>query len=120
MEIGKNIKKARIEMHITQKQLSDLSGVKQATISAIENGRNQPTIPTVEMLSRAMNLNICELINGSRKREADIDGETQAEKDLLEIFRQLNEDGKEIVMDAAKSCLCRPALRQEGFIASME
>ena len=119
MEIGKNIKQARIEMHITQKQLSDLSGVKQATISAIENGRNQPTIPTIELLAKAMDLNICELINCSRK-SVNIDRETPAEKELLEIFRQLNTDGKEIVVDAAKSCLSRPALRQEEFIASME
>ena len=45
---------ARTEMGITQKQLSDLSGITQAEISKIENGNANPSLKTLKKLASAM------------------------------------------------------------------
>lgn len=38
---------ARLEHNLTQKQLSEISGIRQSNISRIENGTCIPTIPTL-------------------------------------------------------------------------
>ncbi len=45
---------ARTETGITQKQLSDLSGITQAEISKIENGNANPSLKTLKKLASAM------------------------------------------------------------------
>ena len=45
---------ARTDMGITQKQLSEMSGVRQSNISRIERGTCSPTIQTLSQLAYAM------------------------------------------------------------------
>ena len=119
MEIGENLKRIRKEMQLTQQELARMSGVKQATISAIEKGRNHPTTPTLEMLAKAMNRKISELMSESMGSDEPIRSESREEEELLQIFRQLNSDGRALVIEAAISYLKRQSLRQEGAISSM-
>ena len=42
------------EMGITQKQLSDLTGIAQADISKLENGNANPSLKTLQRLASAM------------------------------------------------------------------
>ena len=45
---------AREELHMTQKELSEKSGIRQSNISRIERGTCSPTIRTLSELSYAM------------------------------------------------------------------
>ncbi|MBV7292678.1 helix-turn-helix transcriptional regulator [Corynebacterium sp. TAE3-ERU16] len=45
---------ARKERKITQMELAEVSGVDQAEISRIENGRANPTLDTVSRLAAAL------------------------------------------------------------------
>ena len=45
---------ARKEMGLTQKQLSELTGITQADISKIENGNANPSLKTLQRLASAM------------------------------------------------------------------
>ena len=45
----------RIELGITQKQLSQMSGVRQSNISRIERGTCSPDLVTLSKLAYAMN-----------------------------------------------------------------
>ncbi len=45
---------ARTEAHITQKELSKRSGIRQSNISRIERGTCSPTIRTISELAYAM------------------------------------------------------------------
>jgi len=47
---GTVVRRAREERGLTQVELADISGVKQANISAIENNRRQPTTETLHLL----------------------------------------------------------------------
>lgn len=57
-----NLRTARRIARLTQEQLADLAGVKQATISQIENGEvTRPEYTTVARLARALNISPEEL-----------------------------------------------------------
>jgi transcriptional regulator with XRE-family HTH domain len=56
------VRERRIERGLSQQQLAQLSGVKQATISMIETDeRRNPGIYTLEALAQAMGLGIMDL-----------------------------------------------------------
>lgn len=56
------VREKRKERKLTQKQLAQLSGVKQSTISMIETDEQRnPGIYTVEALARAMGLGIMDV-----------------------------------------------------------
>lgn len=56
------VREKRIERGISQQQLAQLSGVKQATISMIETDeRRNPGIYTLEALARAMGLGVMDV-----------------------------------------------------------
>ena len=45
---------ARINSNMTQKELSDKSGIRQSNISRIENGTCSPTIATLQALAEGL------------------------------------------------------------------
>ena len=53
-EIMRALIDARISQNMTQKELSEKSGVRQSNISRIENGTCSPTIATLEALANGM------------------------------------------------------------------
>ena len=52
-QIIENIVKARIEAHMTQTQLSEVTGITQSDISKIENGNGNPSLKTLQKIARA-------------------------------------------------------------------
>lgn len=49
-ELGSRIKSARIDMEITQKQMAELTGLSQRTISNLENGADVSLVTLIEVL----------------------------------------------------------------------
>lgn len=49
---------ARKTTRITQKQLSEKTGIAQSDISKIENGNGNPSLKTIERLARGMGMNV--------------------------------------------------------------
>jgi len=54
IRLGLQYHDARVARGLTQRQLSDLSGVPQADISRIECGGGNPTEATLQRLARAL------------------------------------------------------------------
>ena len=52
-QIIENIVKARIEAHMTQTQLSEITGITQSDISKIENGNGNPSLKTLKKIAYA-------------------------------------------------------------------
>jgi len=52
-QIVENIVKARIEAHMTQTQLSEVTGITQSDISKIENGNGNPSLKTLRKIAHA-------------------------------------------------------------------
>ena len=53
-----NLKYYRKLKHLTQEQLSDLSGVSTDYISELERGKKVPSIKRLELIANAMNIEI--------------------------------------------------------------
>jgi len=61
--IGSSLKKKRLEMNLTQKQLADLAGkIDRSKISDIENGKEDFLISTLLKLCKALNVSISEVL----------------------------------------------------------
>lgn len=116
MGVGIKVRELRKKKGMTQAELSKKSGVAQQTVSNIESGRNEPSGTTIGMLASALGCTADELIGNT---QSHADGLTDEEKELLHIFRQLNADGRQLMLEQAESILSRPALRQEKRTASM-
>mgnify|MGYP001244634605 CR=1 FL=1 len=56
--LGKMIKTARQERHLTQEQLGELVGVQKAQISKLETSPNSATISTIVKVFKALNAEI--------------------------------------------------------------
>lgn len=55
-EIGETIRLRRKELHMTQKQLADKSGLNNVTVCDLECGRHLPRFDTLEMVLKALGL----------------------------------------------------------------
>lgn len=56
--LGYNLSKARNTCNMFQRDLAELSGIKQSDISDIERGKANPTIKTLKRLADAMNMQL--------------------------------------------------------------
>lgn len=56
--LGRMIKAARKERHLTQEELGKLVGVRKAQISKLENSANSATIDTIIKVFKALNAEI--------------------------------------------------------------
>lgn len=78
MAIGEQIKQLRKQQHLTQKQLSEKSGIAEITIRQYEADRYNPKIEALKRLATALN---CEV--------SDIDESLTINKKLYNNFRLL-------------------------------
>ena len=56
--IGKKLKQRRIDLRLTQVQLSDLIGIEYSALRRIETGRTNPTIKTLLKLTNALSIDV--------------------------------------------------------------
>lgn len=62
LKVRESIKKTRLAKDITQRQLEQLSGIKQQYLSKIEAGQVIPNIKTLDKIARALRVDIKELL----------------------------------------------------------
>ena len=70
-ELGKKIKRMRINRGLTQEQLSEMVDISQRTLSGIEIGENFVTAETLDKLINALNTTTEELFATSHLRSSD-------------------------------------------------
>lgn len=57
-EIGQTIKKRRVQLGITQQTLADLAEVGINTIVAIERGKGNPSVATLQKIASVLGLEL--------------------------------------------------------------
>jgi len=72
----KNLKRIRQSRGLSQAQLAEAAGVKQATISRIESGTNNPSLAVADQIATALKVSTVELF-----------GIPELEQRFLEAFR---------------------------------
>ncbi len=75
-KIGAFLKELRGEKHLTQKQLAEILGVTNRSISRWENGVNMPDFDLVIEIAKYYDISIEEILDGERKNEM-IDKESE-------------------------------------------
>ena len=80
MELGKQIKKYRMEAKLSQEELADKVFVSRQTISNWENDKNYPDINSLVLMSEVFNVSLDHLIKGDLERmKKEIDTQEYAE-----------------------------------------
>ena len=64
--VGRNVRRVRERIGLTQEKLSEISGFSQQYISGLEQGRRNPTIVTLYELSQALGVSHIELMRGHK------------------------------------------------------
>ena len=60
--VGRNVRKARLRVGLTQEQFAERSGFSQQYISGLEKGRRNPTIVTIYELAKALGVTHMDLV----------------------------------------------------------
>jgi len=63
MEISSRLRELRKSANVSAYKLSQLSGVRQATISEIESGKIRPTVDTLDKLCSALGISLADFFN---------------------------------------------------------
>lgn len=81
--IGEKLKRIRLMTGMTQKELSEKSGVSVAMIAQLENGKIQASLNSIENLSKALGVSVCYLILEQEEVEEMIGAITPEMRNLL-------------------------------------
>lgn len=80
MELGKQIKKYRLEQNLSQEELADKIYVSRQTISNWENDKSYPDIKSLMLLGEVFNVSLDKLIKGDlAKMKTEIDAREYSE-----------------------------------------
>ena len=60
--VGRNFKRIRKRKALTQEQVEERSGFSQQYLSALENGRRNPTIVTLHEIAQALGVSHVDLV----------------------------------------------------------
>jgi transcriptional regulator with XRE-family HTH domain len=63
MTTGERIKELRLRRLLTQDDLAELAGLAPATLSRIENDLQNPNISTLKALTKALNVDVTEIVD---------------------------------------------------------
>lgn len=114
MNVGSIIKKKREEMNLSQNQLAKRAGISQAALSSLEAETTKPNIETVFLLAKALNCSVPELL-GIDDNNSELEPMARA---LLNIYNQLNDAGKSMLIAQAEIILQQPAMRKKSSTSS--
>ena len=80
MELGKQIKRYRMEINLSQEELADKVFVSRQTISNWENDKNYPDIKSLVLMSEVFHVSLDHLVKGDLERmRKEIDKQEYAE-----------------------------------------
>lgn len=85
-EFGKRLKEVRKEKHITQSELSEITGISIQAISSYETGQYAPVADYLIDIASALNVSLDYLVCGGQKKELY---STQIIKDTSGIYNNI-------------------------------
>jgi len=94
-ELAENIKKLRIQKHLTQSELGKRVGVTTSTIASYESQDRLPSIAVLIKLSSVFNISIEYLLGINKNKTIDVselsDKQVSALNVIVEQFREDNQ-----------------------------
>lgn len=96
IKIGRFIAKERKHKKYTQRQLADILGISDKTISKWECGNGFPEISLVLPLCDALEISVNELLSGERLSEVEY--KKRAEENMVKIIQEKEENKKKMLL----------------------
>lgn len=102
--LGEWVRKARIAQGLSQRALADQSGLSRSYVCDIERGRGaEPSLATLDKLSMALGTSRSDLMQAAGLIDkALVPRESDDERRLLSVYRDLSDAGREHVMRYAR------------------
>lgn len=91
VNIGQFIQELRKEKHMTQKELADIVGVSDKTISKWEHGNSVPDTSILLLLCQTLDISVNELL--SCKRLLNEEYSSEAEVNMVRLLKEKQEKG---------------------------
>lgn len=98
MNIGERITEIRNSKNISIYKLAKLSDVAENHIRAIEKGKNQPTLLTLDKILNSLGVNLSEFFNDTNECLYP----NEYERNLLEAIRNLDNEQADAVLKMIK------------------
>jgi transcriptional regulator with XRE-family HTH domain len=70
MSVGRRIRELRLESHVNQRELGEVTGLAVSYLSRVENGRLTPTLPTLKKIAGALSVPLTALFDAHATLEA--------------------------------------------------
>jgi transcriptional regulator with XRE-family HTH domain len=102
--LGEWVRKARLAQGLSQRALADQSGLSRSYVCDIERGRGaEPSLATLDKLSMALGASRSELMQAAGLIDkALVPRESDEERRLLSVYRDLSDEGQVQVMRYAR------------------
>lgn len=94
VKIGRFIARERKQKKYTQRQLAEILGISDKTISKWECGNGFPEVSLLLPLCEELNINVNELLSGERLSETDY--KKKAEENMVDFIHEKEENKKKI------------------------
>lgn len=99
IKIGKFIAAERKKKSYTQKELAEILGISDKTISKWECGNGFPEISLLLPLCNELEITVNELLSGERLQEVDY--KKKAEENMMNLVKEAQESKKKIILSLA-------------------
>ena len=107
IKIGKFIAQQRKEQSMTQRQLADILGISDKTVSKWETGNGLPEVSLMMPLCDSLKINVNELLSGERL--TDFNYKVKAEENIMDLVNERAESKKKIILSAIVCALTPPS-----------
>lgn len=113
--IGQRIKEKRKELKLTQVQIKKMCGISNGNLSDFENGNKAPSAGALIALSKVLHVSIDWILTGE-DHFCDITKEilSPLEQEELELFRKLNQEDQEEILDMIQLKINRRAGKRKS------
>ena len=98
--IGSRIKNKRLELKLTQEQVSREANITTFYLSKIENGKSTTTLETLAILAKVLNVDLGYLVSGTSKIE-----QQYVDQRLVEISNKASESQLQLIIKISKAIL---------------
>lgn len=118
--IGKRIKKRRKELHLTQTEIKEKTGISSGNMSDIERGNRLPAATTLAQLSEILDCSIDWILTGKSPLSENLISPDIGEKDqkLLSLFHEISEEDQEELLMIAQLKYNRTQKSKEAEVTS--
>lgn len=103
IKIGRFIAQMRKEQSLTQRQLADMIGISDKTVSKWETGSGLPEVSLMMPLCKILHISVNELLSGEHLTASDY--KKKAEENMMDLIREREESKKKIILSVIECFL---------------